>query len=355
MSPLLRDYVAEIGLPADFCERRPKRSRVVEEVVAEYERQLPDRLFLMGLVFAFIGVVEDLLSQIGSPRAPDALDRFPPETTDTRGRPRNTLYLQGPARGVGLRRYYNSFERMIWNRLKRFDYPNCAPHATQAWPQHRGMLERIFAMSPCERLALATSIWESALRLREARGRGSEAITPRPFEKVLKDFDNTQRGEPAGAVLQGLAFAYYRADAPNVTLETSKVGAGRARLGGVGDIDGWSGGKLVLSIEVKDADIERDDVDGLFGSFFGNLAEWPDATAIAVARRFDTPAKEHLAAQRLLVLDRATMLENIALWDLRKQELALREFAYFLIRVQRHSGLEERFRAFLEAQDLALD
>ena len=349
----LSQFELSLGLPEGFCDRTPEDTPAVREILARYYEELRSRAFVMGLMFAFLGVVEDLLGQLGEPSRGSALVDFPPEEFDGRGRPRNTLYIQGPQRGIGLRRYYNLFEPVVWTRLRRMGYPNMAPHATQAWPQHRVSLERLFSLSPGERLAVANGLWRSVVELPLVERRTAVGIRPRAFEVILRDFPNTQRREPPGAVLQGLAFAYYRADAPNVTLETSKVGAGRARFGGVGDIDGWSGSDLVLSIEVKDiAVVTPADVDTHFGSFLTNLSDWTDATAIALGRSFGPGARAHLSESNILVLDRATMLDNVLLWDLRKQQLAAREFEYFLARVQRHPGLLQRFREFLAARDL---
>ena len=59
-----------------------------------------------------------------------------------------------------------------------------------------------------------------------------------------------------------------------------------------------------------------------------------------------------LAAEEILPLDRQTMAQNVELWDVRKQRHALREFAYYLERVERHSPLSDRFREFVEERGL---
>jgi hypothetical protein len=196
-------------------------------------------------------------------------------------------------------------------------------------------------------------LWAKILEFAEFRRRSTADALPRPFETILEEFPNTQRGEPAGAVLQGLSFAYYRADSPNVTIETGKVGAGSRRTGRIADVDGWSGDELVLSIEVKDEDLADPDDDTLDG-FIGNLAEWPDATAIVVARSATDEVVDALADQNVKVLTRPLMLEAVERWDLNKQLLAAREFLYYLSRVQQHSGLADRLRAFLAEHEIAL-
>jgi hypothetical protein len=210
----------------------------------------------------------------------------------------------------------------------------------------------IAAMSPGERRLLASELWTFLLHLPKAPSRTGELLTVRPFSELLKDFPHTQQGEPSGAILQGLAFAYYRADAPNVTLETSTVRAGRARRGGVGDIDGWSGDSLVLSIEVKDI-IMSTPASDLVSGFLRNLSDWPDATAIVVARSFSPEAKRELERIGIKPLDRDAMGKAVNLWDLRKQQMAMREFAYFLSRVQRSTELVRRLQIFVKDKQLA--
>jgi hypothetical protein len=254
---------------------------------------------------------------------------------------------------VRLRPAYNAAEHVFIHGLRRYDYPNMAPHATQAWPQHRQMVKAVFAMSTKERRAAAEVVWDRVLKLKEYGRRSTADASPRPFAVVLGEFPRTQTGEPPGAILQGLAFAYYRADAPNVTLETGKVGASSRRTGRVGDVDGWNGADLALSIEVKDEEL-TDPEDSTLDGFLANLAEWPDATAVVVARDATDEVIEALAEVNVSVLTRDSMREAVLRWDLNKQRLAAREFHYFLVRVQRHSGLIERYEAFLEEQGIEL-
>jgi hypothetical protein len=129
-------------------------------------------------------------------------------------------------------------------------------------------------------------------------------------------------------------------------IETRKVGAGSRRTGRIGDVDGWSGSELVLSIESKDENLTNPS-DSTLNSFIANLAEWPDATATVLARGATDEVIDVLAAQGVSVLTRAAMRGSVARWDLNKQRLATREFYYFLVRVQRHSGLIARFEDFL--------
>jgi len=117
--------------------------------------------------------------------------------------------------------------------------------------------------------------------------------------------------------------------------------------------DGWNGPDLVLSIEVKDEDVTDPEDDALDG-FLANLSEWPDATAIVLARSATDEVVEGLAKQSVSVPTRERMLDAVRRWDLNKQRLAARELSYYLARVQRHSGLKQRFEAFLEEKGIDL-
>lgn len=350
--PIFDDYAEAMHLGAlDGCD--PDQTRTVERFTGLVEESFKTRRFVLGLAMSFIALAERALAIVHEESIEGVMGRFDYQEQTPGGRPVNTLNLVVGKEIVRLRPLYNDIEHVIRGELRRYDYPHMPAHATQAWRQHEELLELAFAMTTAERRAAADALWAKVLAFAEFKRRSTAEAVPRPFETVLSEFPNTQRGEPSGAVLQGLAFAYYRADSPNVTIETGKVGAGSRRTGRIGDVDGWSGDELVLSIEVKDEELDDPDDDTLDG-FLANLAEWPDATAIVVAREASEEVVETLAEQNVKVLTRPLMLEAVERWDLNKQLIAAREFLYYLSRVQQHSGLVTRLRDFAAERDVAL-
>ncbi|MDQ5821647.1 MAG: hypothetical protein M3540_09415 [Actinomycetota bacterium] len=351
--PALDDFLSQLRLPEQMAASKPDHSKAVANFESLLRGQIRSRRFVPGLAMAFISMAETALSLADVDSVDDVLAQFKRQETTAQEKPVNTLNLVVGETLVRLRPAYNAAEHVFIHGLRRYDYPNAAPHATQAWPQHVDMLTAVFAMSPEERKAAAEVVWKVILELPEQGRRSIADASPRPFETVLTDFPGTQQGEPGGAILQGLAFAYYRADAPNVTLETGKVGASSRRTGRAGDVDGWNGAELVLSIEVKDEEL-TDPEDPTLDGFLANLAEWPDATAIVVVRGATGEVVEELADVNIRVLTRDSMRDAVVRWDINKQSLAAREFHYFLVRVQRDSGLIERYEAFLEEQGIEL-
>lgn len=349
----VEDHLDSLGIVAEMADRKPTRTSDVDSLLNVFDDQRVSRNFLPCLVLSMVALVERVLAEEGLLSEPRGIDAYQREELTKAGRHVNTLNVKTASAGiVRLRPLYNDIQHVIVHDLRRYDFPNMPGHATQAWRQHQDILDGLFAMSPSERRAVLDEVWRVVLALHEFSPRTVSEASPRPFTVVVAEFPNTQSGEPAGAVLQGLAFAYYRADSPNVTIETGKVGAGSRRVGRVGDIDGWSGPELVLSIEVKDADLTKStsSLDG----FLANLAEWPDATAIVLARNADPKVTEELLDQNVAVLTRTSMLDAIRRWDLNKQRLAAREFHYYLSRVQRSSKLVSRFEKFLARHDIEL-
>jgi len=337
-----------------MAARSPSSSPRVDAVLASFNEQRTRRNFLPGLVLAMIALVEAVLDHEAKASEPGGIEAFERQLMDSRGRHVNTLNVTlDDGSTVRLRPLYNAAQHVIVHELRRYDFPNMPGHATQAWRQHQDLLDGLFAMTPDERRAVLDAVWETITALHRFERRSIAAATPRPFALILSEFPSTQRGEPAGAILQGLAFAYYRADSPNVTIETGKVGAGSRRVGRVGDIDGWNGPELVLSIEVKDEDLV-DPHDQTLDGFLANLSEWPDATAIVLSRSAATAVVEGLHGQGVAVLTRESMLDAVQRWDLNKQRLAAPEVHYYLARVQRHSGLTRRFETFLEDNSIEL-
>lgn len=332
---------------------RPTASAKVDRVLELRTTRWQRRAFLLGVLFAFVGVAEELLRQAGRDAVDDVLHRYPPMLQDASGRNLNTLTISGLNSEIGLRGYYNAAERVARHLLRR-DYPNCAPHATGEWRGHTEEFELICSMSPGERAILADALWKELVERPHIPAVDGQDRRERPFEKVLADFPNTERGEPAGSVLQGLAFAYYRADSPNVTLQTGRVGRGSSRTGAVGDIDGWAGRELALTVEVKDKDISVENLAEL-DQFVRNLTKWPDATAIVLARSFSDDAVDELAQHNIVCINRLRMAENVALWDVPKHLLAVREVLHYFAVIQQHPALTQRFVEFCTGAEIPVD
>lgn len=349
----LDDYLDELKIES-LSGLDSSHSDAVETTLMDVAIKVPrGGRQLIGLGLAFVAMAEAATKAVGSDDISEPLTRFGRDELDAKGRPVNTLNLVMPdGSRIRLRGLYERVRDVARLRLRRFDYPNSAPHATQAWASNTEMLDAVFAFTPNERRAFAEGLWDMLTAMPAQRPRTLGEAAPRSFEIVLAEFPGTQKGEPAGAILQGLAFAYYRADSPTVTIDTGKAKAGSKTTGRIGDVDGWDGESLAISVEVKDKSLDESEQADL-GSFIANLSDWPDAIAVVIARSATPGVIEFLAEQDVRFFDRDAMLRTVRYWDLGKQALATREFVHYLVHIEQNSTLIERFREFREARGLA--
>lgn len=317
----------------------------------EFSSGFPARKFSAGLLMAFI----DLYVELGIPGAgfksyQDVVDKFPRQTTTTGGKHANTLIVSRPdGSTLSLRRFYNAAERFFRAEHKRFDYPSCAPHATQAWVDYIPWLDALTTYTVEQITELRTRVAEfvlSALKS-QAFDPASVKIEPPLFRLLLEGFDMTaKKGEPTGAAFQGIVFGFLRADNPHLQIEIDKVRTGSKRLQRVGDIDGWEGARLAISAEVKQFEIKEEDVPDL--EAFGNETGRRGALGLVTALGFRDRARELVEGLGVKPLDTDDLLRIVELWDPLKQRTAVASLVYYASHVEKNSSLTGRISAFLQ-------
>ena len=318
----------------------------------EFVAGFPARKFSAGLLMAFI----DLYCELGIPDSVTTsyeavVARFPRQTTTGGGKRANTLILTRPdGRALSLRPFYNAAERFFRAEHKRFDYPSCAPHATQAWPDYLPWLDALATYSRGELEALRGRVADHVLNdlKDQAFDPASIQIDPPLFRLLLEGFDMTARkGEPTGAAYQGIVFGFLRADNPHLQVEIDKVRTGSKRLQRVGDIDGWEGARLAISAEVKQYEIKEDDCPDLEG--FGNAVGQRGTLGLVVSLGFRDGVRDRIEAIGLKPRDRDDLIRIVELWDPLKQRTAVASLVYYARHVEKNSSLSERLDAFLAA------
>jgi hypothetical protein len=320
---------------------------------AEFVAGFPARKFSAGLLVAFI----DLFTAIGIPGAGldslgAVLERFPRQLTTAAGKRANTLIVAVAGRTQSLRPFYNAAERYFRAEHKRFDYPSCAPHATQAWADYVPWLDAMANFSAEEMAELRARVCGFVLETLASQEFDPASITIEPplFRMVIENFELTsQRGEPSGAAYQGIVFGFLRADNPHLQVEIDKVRTGSKRLQRVADIDGWEGVRLAISAEVKQYVLESDDVPDLRG--FANEIGRRGALGAVFALGFADGVREAIEDLGVRALDSDDMLRIVQLWDPVKQRVAVTSLLYYIHHIEKNSALAKRLAAFLAAAD----
>ena len=317
----------------------------------DFQAGFPKRKFSAGLLVAFI----DFLNELGAPGQKfKSLDEFlatyARRQTTAAGHHANTLIVDrgGDAGTLSLRPFYNKAEQFFRAEKKRFDYPSCAPHATQAWLDYRHWLDALFTFTPKQLDKLRTQVTEHVLDNLKSQefDPGSAKTDPPLFRLVLENFSVvSQRGEPTGAAYQGVVFGFLRADNPHLQVEIDKVRTGSKRLQRVGDIDCWEGARLAISAEVKQYVLAAAGVRDLEG--FANETGRRGALGLVISLGFEEGVRQQIEDLGVKALDRDDLLRIVELWDPLKQRTAVQSFIYYARHVEKNSFLAERVSSFL--------
>jgi hypothetical protein len=323
-----------------------------DELFAEFESGFARRRFTAGLLVALIDLLTHLDAGGGRFATLDAfLGAYPKQSTTAAGARANTLIVRKPTGGtVSLRPFYNAAEKYYRAEHKRFDYPSAAPHATQAWPDYVGWLEALLGFSVEQLAELRGRVNQFVLDTLPSQEFDPSSITTEPplFRMLLEGFELTAHpGEPTGAAFQGIAFGFLRADNPHLQIEIDKVRTGSKRLQRVGDVDGWEGGRLAISAEVKQYVLGIEDVADL--QAFGNAVGRRGSLGVVVALGFAEGVRDAVASIGLIPLDTADLARIVSLWDPIKQRTAVASFVYYATHVEKNASLIGRLEAFLSA------
>lgn len=310
------------------------------------------RKFAAGLLVAMIDLLDEFaVPTMDAKNFGDVLARYPRQATFGDGRKANTLILASDDKTSSLRPHYNAVERHFHVDHKRFDYPSCAPHATQAWPDYLSWLDALATFSADQLAQLRRAVVEFVLDTLPSREFDPSSIEHEPplFQLIIENFELTARkGEPTGAAYQGLVFGFLRADNPHLQVEIDKVRTGSRRRQRVGDIDAWEGRRLAITAEVKQLQLVMDKVSDL--EKFANDATRRGAIGMVVALSFADGAREAIAGLGVHALDLNDMLHIVELWDPMKQRTAIASMIYFAEHVERNTVLAERLSEFLHEQ-----
>jgi len=323
----------------------------VDELFDVFRAGFRARKFSAGLLIAFI----DMFKHLGTPNLElggwqDFEGRFPPLETNRRGAA-NTLTVDFEGGQLTLRRFYDPVETFFRAEHHRMDYPNCAPHATQAWGEarYRTWLDILVKAPEGELNRLRNRVVDFILRELPDHSTfdAAESVKPPVFTICLSSFDmSAQRGERSGAPFQGLVFGFLRADNPHLQVTASKVRSGGARHGAVGDVDCWDGTRLALTAEVKHFVLTDDDVVREITDFAERVRQ-KGALGLVVALGFEEAAAARVKGLGLTPVSHETMIDHASLWESKKQEMAVDYTMFSYLRLEMSAVLTDRFRDFV--------
>ena len=338
-------------LPTAFTSRlkpEPGVDRFADQAVEWLLGERPKRQnFWPALTLAFVAQIEAALAALDVESATDLLADGRVTTTTPAGQPIQQLEFNlGDAGTVPCRRFYNAAAHVVRIEMRRA-HPSAPGHATSRWRGYSDLIELLGRMTPGGRHRVADFIWtEGVLPLPEILPAAGRARRPRPFFRLVHDLE-TSSGSHGGALFQAMVYAYLSADSPYLTVVSHPVNVGSSRAGALGDVDGYLGEEVVLAAEAKDKALTMNDEEDL-STFIEDVSPYPDVDAVVFAREIDPDVREWLKSLGLRSVSRADMESVIALWDVPKQENAVRAMRFFLANIQKQPALLARVVDFLD-------
>ena len=321
-----------------------------DELFRDFEDQFGRRKFVGGLLIAFIDLLDALgADAVGVASFDEFLVHFPRLTETAGGKTANTLIVQTGDNTKSLRPFYNAAETLFRAEHKRFDYPSCAPHATQAWGDYISWFDALLAMGSADRGVLRAEVVKFVLDALPSHEFDPASVETDPplFRMILERFDlAAKKGEKTGAAFQGIVFGFIRADNPHLQVEIDKVRTGSKRLQRVGDVDAWEGERLAITAEVKQYVIEADVLPDL--TAFATEATRRGAIAIVAALDFAEGVREALLDQGAEPVSQGDMIRIATLWDPVKQRTAVASFIFYAKHIEKNAALSDRLDRFLK-------
>jgi hypothetical protein len=339
------------GYDHDFGGISDDEVAEIERMVATVSESLLDNVGELGMALDFLIVAEEL-SQVDDWKSgytpgidrDDILNRY--DTKDT-----NTLTIRYDGDQYGIRPVQNEVRDRFIYELRRTNFPSSPGHHTGNWPDYDDLLEHAFRLSRSGRFEAALRLFDVGMeKLEEKRYEDRDPPFGTPFSDIVRDYRRSDPDENGGLTFQAMAYGYAKTEWSHLSFRASKVRTGSSRQNRYGDIDGFLGPDLMISIEVKDLDITGDNVRSQLGQMI-DLVESSTAVPIAICRDVSDNARDVLESEGVRVLDDSDLLSDLERWDYHKENRAVQGMLHYLANIEENPDAVQRLLRFLEAVD----
>ncbi len=330
-----------------------KEATLAEGIYTYVDSMFDGAKYVLGLALDFCLIAEQLsdlddeLKKFDSTLTSERLFEKYERITVENDRTLNTLTLEFNGKRFGIRTVDNRVGTLM-HSLGRTSYPSSSPYATGQWAKYTDSLfVPAFQLSTAGRLQLCNRLFDLALqRITENRFFATKIERARLFDSLVRDYPRGIKGENAGVIYQGIAYGFFRADSPHLSLVTDKVRTGSKRQKRFGDIDGYYGLHLELSIEVKDLALHLGNLDKEVSGFCHEVHA-TGSKGIVFANAIDADAYAKLKELGVVPFSEDDMLGIVQLWDWQKQDIALHGFMHYLAHIEANPDAVKRFLSFI--------
>jgi hypothetical protein len=346
-------FLAEF-FPADFAPGRLTRpeKQILDDALQFVSNGFSDAKMILGLAIDFCVLAEKLTAEND-----DAIEFQPDLTSDEvlarygGNQGRNTLTFMIDGTNYGIRAIENKVIN-LFHGLNRTGYTSAAPHTTGQWERFiETLFLPAFQLSRSGRFTLCNHLIDLGLaQMTGNRFYATRLQRPRLFEAIVREYDRTNRThENSGAVFQGIGYGYFKADCQHLSLVVDKVRSGSRRQRRFGDIDGYHGLHLEISVEVKDHAITPDNISVI--QPFLREVENTKVQGIVFAKSIHEDALPAIAVAGAVPMSEESLLKAVALWDWQKQNIALHGLLHFLSHIEQTPDGVRRLLEFMREKE----
>jgi len=325
---------------------------VIDAWIDEIEDEFPSAKGYLGLAIDFLMIAEEL-SKVdawlcefdGGVQKNEIFDRYDQKTTAA------TLTLEYEGETAGIRPVHEDITDLFREDLQRTNFPSAAPHYTGEWERYDSWLVTSFKLSRAGRYEAAKRLFDIGLDGLETKTHATRNPPyPEPFKTVFEEYPRKADEEEAGSAYQAMAYGYVKAEWSHLSITASKLRTGSSRQHRYGDVDGFYGPDLMISVEAKDKPIDSTNLKGELGTMI-ELAEETTAIAIAMCRDVSDDARSTLSEAGVEIITDADIRWQLRTWDYHKQNTALQGMVHFLANIEENPAAVDRLLTFVKDVD----
>lgn len=140
---------------------------------------------------------------------------------------------------------------------------------------------------------------------------------------------------------------FFYTDRQHLEIAVDKVRTGSSRQSRVGDVDGYYGLDLALTVEVKDFALTASNYERQLTAFLDKVRTNPSTVALVVAAEAEEVTRQALQTAGVAMLTISDLARIVVTWDWHKQDRAVHAVLHYLAHVEQNPVAVARLLDFV--------
>jgi hypothetical protein len=328
----------------------------IDAIVAYVDTRFSDMKYILGLAIDFVVLAQQVagadrsFQPLAARDSVDPLFKRYPRVEQRGSRGANTLTLTVGETNFGIRK----IEELVvdaFHKMERSEFPSAYVYNTGQWSKYKDLLALTFRLSSGDRRRAVERLFDFGLeRLERNTFYFQPRLRTRVFNEVVTRYERSADGENGGLTLQAMVYGWCSMMFSHLHIDADKVRTGSKRQRRFGDIDGYLGLELELSVEVKDMTINSENYERQIRKF-AELVGSHNIHGLVIAGDFTKDVFETAEADGLVVMTVSDLQRNCQMWDWAKQDRALHAMLHYLAHIEQNPAAVKRLLAFVRSVD----